>query len=68
MNQKNEFQSIATQSQKRKNFKNIFYSPKSGNGKDAFTEPHSKVVSVAQTKENSPMRLNENYSGVQHVP
>jgi len=28
--------------QKRKNFKNMFYSP----NRDAFTEPHSKVHSV----------------------
>lgn len=28
---------------KRKNFKNMFYSPK--NNRDAFTEPHSKLAS-----------------------
>ena len=27
----------------RKNFKNMFYSPK--NGRDAYTEPHSKMIS-----------------------
>jgi hypothetical protein len=27
----------------RKNFKNMFYSPK--NGREAFTEPHSKMIS-----------------------
>lgn len=32
----------------------MFYSPK-GN-REAYTEPHSKVVSVAQTKEHSPAR------------
>ena len=37
---------------KRKNFKNMFYSPK--NNRDVFTEPHSKVASQAQTKEHSP--------------
>jgi hypothetical protein len=29
---------------KRKNFKNMFYSPKNNN-RDAFTEPHSKLAS-----------------------
>ena len=37
----------------RKNFKNMFYSPK--NGRDAFTEPHSKMISQVQTKEHSPV-------------
>jgi hypothetical protein len=27
----------------RKNFKNMFYSPK--NGREAYTEPHSKIIS-----------------------
>jgi len=30
----------------------MFYSPKGG--RDAFTEPHSKFPSQAQTKEHSP--------------
>lgn len=38
---------------KRKNFKNMFYSPK--NNRDAFTEPHSKLASQVQTKEHSPV-------------
>jgi hypothetical protein len=37
----------------RKNFKNMFYSPK--NGREAFTEPHSKMISQVQTKEHSPV-------------
>lgn len=40
---------------KRKNFKNIFYSPK--NNRDAFTEPHSKIPSQAHTKEHSPAHM-----------
>ncbi|CDW78202.1 protein kinase domain containing protein [Stylonychia lemnae] len=48
-----EFVSIQQQaSSKRKNFKNMFYSPKGG--RDAFTEPHSKYPSQAHTKEHSP--------------
>lgn len=39
---------------KRKNFKNMFYSPKNQN-RDAFTEPHSKIISQVQTKEHSPV-------------
>ena len=43
---KSEMNSInSSNTQKRKNFKNMFYSPK-GN-REAFTEPHSKVVSQA---------------------
>lgn len=42
---------------KRKNFKNMFYSPK--NNRDAYTEPHSKLVSQVQTKEHSPARYSE---------
>lgn len=44
---KAEFNSLTNSSntQKRKNFKNMFYSPKGG--RDAYTEPHSKVVSQA---------------------
>lgn len=37
----------------RKNFKNMFYSPK--NGREAYTEPHSKMISQVQTKEHSPV-------------
>lgn len=39
----------------RKNFKNMFYSPKNG-GRDAITEPHSKMISQVQTKEHSPVQ------------
>ena len=31
----------------------MFYSPK--NGREAFTEPHSKMISQVQTKEHSPV-------------
>jgi len=39
---------------KRKNFKNMFYSPKNQN-REAYTEPHSKMISQVQTKEHSPV-------------
>ena len=45
----------------------MFYSPK-GN-REAFTEPHSKAVSVAHTKENSPIRGADGANSfVHHVP
>lgn len=48
-----DFVSIQQQAtSKRKNFKNMFYSPKGG--RDAYTEPHSKFPSQAHTKEHSP--------------
>lgn len=46
------------QSTKRKNFKNMFYSPK--NNREIYTEPHSKFPSQAQTKDNSPAHKFEN--------
>ena len=49
-NHQQDFASI--QQGKRKNFKNMFYSPKGG--RDAFTEPHSKYPSQVHTKEHSP--------------
>jgi hypothetical protein len=53
-----------TASNKRKNFKNMFYSPK-GN-REAYTEPHSKVVSQAQTKDNSPRQVHVKTIGGHH--
>lgn len=41
---------------KRKNFKNMFYSPKNNNRETAFTEPQSKIASQIQTKEHSPVQ------------
>jgi hypothetical protein len=55
---RSEFTSIQQQTQKRKNFKNMFYSPKGG--REAFTEPHSKVPSQAHTKQHSPVRMDSN--------
>ena len=52
-NHQQDFASIQQQQQtKRKNFKNMFYSPKGD--RDAYTEPHSKYPSQVNTKEHSP--------------